>query len=218
MKALVIDSGGRGDALCWTLKNDSRVKKVFCAPGNSGMKRNGISQLNARTPEEIVSAALREKIDLAVGGAEAPLSAGIADLFRKNNIPIIGSSREATILETSKGYTDLLCRELGVPVPEFEIFEEKESAKKYIDSRPYEIVVKCDGLAAGKGAIVCADRAEAHRAIDLIFERQKSGDWGGNSVVSPKKNFWPRIVFLLCHRRIYFNATSGSPRLQTGAR
>ncbi|HLM83689.1 MAG TPA: phosphoribosylamine--glycine ligase [Candidatus Bathyarchaeia archaeon] len=184
----MIDRGGRGDALCWKLKNDPRVKKVFCAPGNGGMARNGISILkSARTPEEIVAAALREKIDLAVGGAEAPLSAGMADLFRKNKIPIIGPNQEATILESSKGYTDLLCRELGVPVPEFELFEDSVSAKKYIDSRPYEVVVKCDGLAAGKGAVVCASREEAHRAVDLIFERQASGDWGGNSVVVQKR-------------------------------
>ena len=195
MKVLVIDSGGRGDALCWKLKNDPRVSEVFCAPGNGGMKRNGISLLNARTPEEIVSAARRGKVDLAIGGAEAPLSAGVSDLFRKNKIPIIGPSGEATILETSKGYTDILCRELGIPVPEFEIFEEKEAAKKYIDSQPYEVVVKCDGLAAGKGAIVCADKTEAHHAVDLVFERQKSGDWGGKSVVIQKRIYGRELSF-----------------------
>jgi phosphoribosylamine--glycine ligase len=159
------------------------------------MKRNGVALLNARSPAEIVSAALHEKIDLVVGGAEAPLSAGVADLFRENNIPIIGPSREATILETSKGYTDILCRELGIPVPEFEIFEEQASAKKYIDSKPYEVVVKCDGLAAGKGAIVCADKAEDHRAVDLVFERQKSGDWGGKSIVIQKRIFGRELSF-----------------------
>jgi phosphoribosylamine---glycine ligase len=196
MKVLVIDSGGRGDALCWTLKNDHRVSEVFCAPGNGGMKRNGIESLKyARTPEEIMAAAIEKKIDLAVGGAEGPLSAGVADLFRKNNIPLIGPSREATILETSKGYTDLLCHELGIPVPEFEIFKEKESAKKYIDSKYYEVVVKCDGLAAGKGAIVCADKAEAHRAVDLVFERQQKKEWGGNSVIIQKRIYGRELSF-----------------------
>jgi phosphoribosylamine---glycine ligase len=196
MKILVIDSGGRGDALCWKLKNDPRVKEVFCAPGNGGMQKNGIEILKyARTPDEIIAAAIEKKIDLAVGGSEAPLSAGIADLFRKNNIPIIGPSREATILETSKGYTDLLCRDLGIPVPEFEIFKEKEAAKKYIDSRSYEVVVKCDGLAAGKGAIVCASHEEAHRAVDLVFEHQKVGDWSGNSVVVQKRIFGRELSF-----------------------
>jgi phosphoribosylamine--glycine ligase len=196
MKVLVIDSGGRGDALCWKLKNDSRVSEVFCAPGNGGMKKNGIEILKyARTPDEIIAAAIEKKIDFAVGGAEGPLSAGIANLFRKNNIPIIGPSREATILESSKGYTDVLCHELGVPVPEFEVFAEKESAKKYIDSKPYQVVVKCDGLAAGKGAIVCADKAEAHRAADLIFERQQSGDWSGNSVVVQRRILGQELSF-----------------------
>jgi phosphoribosylamine--glycine ligase len=196
MKVLVIDSGGRGDALCWTLKNDPRISEVFCAPGNGGMERNGIEILKyARTPDEIIAAAIEKKIDLAVGGAEGPLSAGIADLFRKNNIPIIGPSKEATILETSKGYTDILCRELGIPVPEFEVFADIESAKKYIDSRPYQVVVKCDGLAAGKGAIVCADKAEAHRAVNLVSERQKAGDWSGSSVVIQKRIFGRELSF-----------------------
>jgi phosphoribosylamine---glycine ligase len=188
MKALVIDSGGRGDALCWKLKNDSRAGEVFCAPGNGGMKRNGVNILKqARTPEEILQAAMENRVDLAVGGAEAPLSAGIADLFRKNGIPLLGPSKEATILETSKGYTDILCHELGIPVPEFEIFEDKDAAKKYIDSRPYAVVVKCDGLAAGKGAIVCDAREEAHRAVDLVFEKQQTGEWSGKSVVIQKR-------------------------------
>jgi phosphoribosylamine--glycine ligase len=102
MKILVIDSGGRGDALGWNLKNDPRVSQVFCAPGNGGMIRNGITILrDSRTPEKIVAAAKKEKIDLAIGGAEAPLSAGITDLFQKSNIPIIGPGKDATILETS---------------------------------------------------------------------------------------------------------------------
>lgn len=202
MKVLVIDSGGRGDALCWKLKNDPRVSKVFCAPGNKGMIRNRISLLSARTPEEILSAALRERIDLAVGGAEGPLSAGIADLFREKNIPIIGPSREATVLESSKGFTDHLCRELGIPVPEFEVFGDGISAKKYIDSRSYEIVVKCDGLAAGKGAIVCTNRKEAYQAVDLVFERQKSGDWGGKEVVIQERIYGRELSF--------FYATDGN--------
>jgi phosphoribosylamine---glycine ligase len=195
MKTLIIDSGGRGDALCWALKKDPRISRVFCAPGNGGMQKNEISVINARTPEEIVAAALEHKIDLAIGGAEAPLSAGIADLLRKKNIPIIGPARAATILETSKGYTDLLCRELGIPVPEFEIFRDPEDAKQYINSKKYKFVVKCDGLAAGKGALVCESRDEAHRAIDLVFERQKSGDWSGDSVVIQKRIFGRELSF-----------------------
>jgi len=159
MKILILDSGGRGDALSWCLKQDSRVEKVFCLPGNVGMEKNGIIvRSDCRTPEEIVEFAMAEKIDLAVGGSEGILSAGAADIFEKNSIPFVGPKKEACILESSKGYTDILCREVGVPVPEFEIFDDPEKAKEYIKDLPYEVVVKCDGLAEGKGAIVCSSQ------------------------------------------------------------
>jgi phosphoribosylamine--glycine ligase len=193
---MIIDSGGRGDALGWAIKRDPRVKKVYCIPGNAGMEKNGlIINTRARTPEEIVQFALEQKINLAIGGAESFLSAGIVDVFEKNNIPIVGPKKEATILESSKGYTDLLCRELGVPVPEFEIFENPGDAKKYIDSLPYKVVVKCDGLAAGKGALVCETKDEAYRAVELVFEKQKSGEWGGSSIVIQKRIYGRELSF-----------------------
>jgi phosphoribosylamine---glycine ligase len=193
---MIIDSGGRGDALGWSVKQDPRVKEVFCVPGNAGMEKNGIIiNTSARTPEEIVKFALEQKIDLAIAGAESFLSAGIVDIFEKNNIPIVGPKQEATILESSKGYTDLLCRELGIPVPEFEIFDDPSKANDYINSLPYAVVVKCDGLAAGKGAIVCENRDEAIRAIDLVFEKQKLGEWGGNDVVVQKRIYGRELSF-----------------------
>jgi phosphoribosylamine---glycine ligase len=193
---MIIDSGGRGDALGWASKQDPRVKEVFCVPGNAGMEKNGIIiNTNTRTPEEILQFALEQKIDLAIAGAESFLSAGIVDIFEKNNIPIVGPRKEATILESSKGYTDLLCREIDVPVPEFEIFENPADAKTYINSLQYTLVVKCDGLAAGKGAIVCETKAEALRAVDLVFEKQKTGEWSGTSVVIQKRIYGRELSF-----------------------
>ncbi|MDI6777958.1 MAG: phosphoribosylamine--glycine ligase [Patescibacteria group bacterium] len=196
MKILILDSGGRGDALGWCFKNDSRVKEVFCLPGNAGMKKNGIIvRPDLRAPEEIARFALSEKIDLAVGGSEGILSAGIADVFEARGIPIVGPKKDATILESSKGYTDLLCREIGVPVPEFEIFENPDDAKAYINSLQYTIVVKCDGLAEGKGAIVCENAKEAREAVDRVFEMQRIGKWGGKSVVIQKRIFGRELSF-----------------------
>jgi phosphoribosylamine--glycine ligase len=196
MKILILDSGGRGDALAWTVKQDPRVREVFCLPGNAGMEKNGIVvKQDLRDPEDLARFALEEKIDLTIGGAEGILSAGVVDVFEKYKIPIIGPKKEATILESSKGYTDLLCREVGVPVPEFEIFEEAEKAKDYIKTLPYSVVVKCDGLAAGKGAIVCENKDEAYRAVDLVFEKQKSGEWSGKNAVIQKRIFGRELSF-----------------------
>ena len=196
MKILILDSGGRGDALGWCFRQDPRVREVFCLPGNVGMKKNRIiSKPKIRTSEEMARFAREQKIDLAVGGAEGILSAGVADVFEEYKIPIVGPKKEATILESSKGYTDLLCRELGIPVPEFEIFEDAEKAKGYIKSLPYTVVVKCDGLAEGKGAIVCENAKEACQAVDRVFEMQRIGKWGGKSVVIQKRVFGRELSF-----------------------
>lgn len=196
LKILILDSGGRGDAIGWCFKQDPRVAEVICAPGNAGMVKNGIiSKNHLRELEDIAKFAKDEKIDFAVGGAEGPLSAGAADIFEKYGIPIVGPKKEATILESSKGYMDLLCREVGVPVPEFEIFEDPAAAKDYINSLPYSVVVKCDGLAEGKGAIVCDTKEEAGKAVDLVFENQKIGKWGGKSVVVQKRIFGRELSF-----------------------
>jgi len=196
MKILILDSGGRGDALGWCFKQDPRVREVFCLPGNAGMKKNGIiARPEIRDPESMARFALEEKIDLAVGGAEGILSAGVVDIFEKHKIPIIGPKYEATILESSKGYTDLLCRELDVPVPEFEIFKNPNDAKAYIKSLQYTVVVKCDGLAEGKGAIICEDAKEACEAVDRVFEMQKIGKWGGESVVVQKRIYGRELSF-----------------------
>ncbi|MDD5489979.1 MAG: phosphoribosylamine--glycine ligase [Candidatus Moranbacteria bacterium] len=196
MKILVLDSGGRGDALGWCFWHDPRVKKVFCLPGNAGMEKNGlIVQPDLRTPEEIARFALAEKIDLAVGGSEGILSAGIVDIFEKYKIPIVGPKKVATVLESSKGYTDILCRELSVPVPEFEIFESADEAKAYIHSLQYTVVVKCDGLAEGKGAIVCDSQKQAREAVDRVFEMQRIGKWGGKSVIIQKRIYGRELSF-----------------------
>jgi phosphoribosylamine---glycine ligase len=196
MRILILDSGGRGDALAWCFKQDPRVKKVFCAPGNAGMEKNGIIvKPGIRDPEEIAKFACEQKIDLAVGGSEGILSAGIVNIFEKYNIPIVGPKKEACILESSKSYTDLLCHEFNIPVPQFEIFENSEEAKKYIKSQAYKVVVKCDGLAEGKGAIVCENKEDAYLAVDKVFEMQKIGKWKGKSVIVQKRIYGRELSF-----------------------
>ena len=195
MRVLVVDSGGRGHAIAWQFKNDPNVKEVICAPGNSGIARE-IRCENARTNEEILDLAKREKVDLTFVGPESSLTKGIVDLFSAEKMPIVGPQQKAAILEGSKAYTKLLCREIGVPVPEFEVFEDPGPAQDYVKHLGHPVVVKADGLAQGKGSIVCSNEEEALRAIDQLMVEKAFGD-AGSKVVIEKRLFGSEISFFV---------------------
>ena len=175
MKVLVVDSGGRGHSIAWQFKNDPHVKEVICAPGNAGMARE-IRCENARKNDEILELSRLEKVDLVFVGPERQLSEGIVDLFLTEKIPIIGPTKKASILEGSKAYTKLLCRDTGVPVAEFEVFDNPERAKDYVKCVHYPVVVKADGLAQGKGSIVCSNHEEAFQTIDRLMVEKVFGE------------------------------------------
>jgi phosphoribosylamine--glycine ligase len=182
VKVLVVDSGGRGHSIAWQFKNDPHVGEVICAPGNAGIARE-IRCENARTNNEILDFARRNKVDLVFIGPERQLSEGIVDLFLKEQIPIVGPTQKASILEGSKAYTKLLCRDIGVPVAEFEVFDEHEKAKDYIDHVKYPVVVKADGLAQGKGSIVCSNNDDAFQAVDRLMVEKIFGESGQKVVI-----------------------------------
>lgn len=195
MKVLVVDSGGRGHAIAWTFKNDPHVREVICAPGNAGIARE-IRCENARSNEEILALAKSERVDLVFVGPESPLTNGLVDLVAAEKIPIVGPYRRASILEGSKAYTKRLCREVGVPVADFEVFDDPEAAKDYVRAVDYPVVVKADGLAQGKGSVVCSDREQAVRAVEHIMIEKEFGD-AGNTVVIEKRLFGTEISFFL---------------------
>ena len=195
MKVLVVDSGGRGHAIAWQFKNDPNVKEVICAPGNPGIARE-IRCENARTNEEILELAKRERVYLTFIGPESPLTKGIVDLFSAEDMPIVGPRQRAAILEGSKAYTKLLCREIGVPVPEFEVFDDPGLAKDYVTHLGHPVVVKADGLAQGKGSIVCSNEEDAVRAIDQLMVEKAFGD-AGSKVVIEKRLFGTEISFFV---------------------
>ncbi|NWF97624.1 MAG: phosphoribosylamine--glycine ligase [Nitrospirae bacterium] len=195
MKVLVVDSGGRGHSIAWQFKNDPNVKEVICAPGNAGIATE-IRCENARTNEEFLLLAKKEKVDLTFVGPESPLTNGIVDLFNSEKMPIVGPQKRAAILEGSKAYTKLLCREIGVPVAEFEVFDNPDFAKDYIKKIGYPVVVKADGLAAGKGSIVCSNTDEALNAIEQIMIKKEFGE-AGNKVVIEKRLFGTEISFFV---------------------
>ncbi len=195
MKVLVVDSGGRGHSIAWQFKNDPHVKEVICAPGNAGIARE-IRCENARKNEEILELARLEKVDLVFIGPERQLSEGIVDLFLTEKIPIIGPTKKASILEGSKAYTKLLCRDLGIPVAEFEVFDNPEKAKDYVKYIHYPVVVKADGLAQGKGSIVCSNNEEAFQTIDRLMVEKVFGE-AGQKVVIEKRLYGIEISYFL---------------------
>ena len=195
MKVLVVDSGGRGHSIAWQFKNDPNVKEVICAPGNAGIALE-IRCENARKNEEILELAKREKVDLVFIGPERQLSEGIVDLFLKEDIPIVGPAKRASILEGSKAYTKLLCREIGVPVAEFEVFTDHERTRDYVKHQNYPVVVKADGLAQGKGSIVCSNNEEAFQAIDRLMVEKVFGE-AGQKVVIEKRLYGIEISYFV---------------------
>src|SRR4030043_2244400 len=193
MKVLVVYSGGRGHSIAWQFKNDPYVKEVICAPGNAGIARE-IRCENARRNDEILDLVKRNKGDLVFIGPERQLSEGIVDLFLTEQIPIIGPTKKASILEGSKAYTKLLCRNTGVPVADFEVFEDPERATDYVKYVNYPVVVKADGLAQGKGSIVCSNNEEAFQAINRLMIEKVFGE-AGQKVVIEKRLYGTEISY-----------------------
>jgi phosphoribosylamine---glycine ligase len=184
MKLLVIGSGGREHAIAWRLAQSPRVQKVFVAPGNGGTAReNGLE--NVAIPEigKLAQFALAEGIHLTVVGPEAPLAEGIVDLFRSKGLRIFGPTRACAQLESSKQFAKEFMTRHRIPTAAFASFDEAGPAHAYVEARGAPIVVKADGLAAGKGVIVAASRDEAHRAIDQILVERAMGAAGSRVVI-----------------------------------
>jgi phosphoribosylamine---glycine ligase len=184
MKLLVIGSGGREHALAWKLAQSPRVQKVLVAPGNGGTAtENGLENVAITGIPELVAFAKKEKIQLTVVGPEAPLAAGVVDAFRDAGLRIFGPTRAAAQLESSKDFAKSFMTRHGIPTALHRTFERAEDAKAFVTERGAPIVVKADGLAAGKGVVVAASVAEAHAAIDQIMTARSLGDAGARVVV-----------------------------------
>lgn len=184
MKVLVIGSGGREHAIVWKIAQSKLVDKVYCAPGNGGIA--GIAEcvdIAADDTEELLKFALNKGIELTVVGPEAPLSLGIVDSFERNGLRVFGPCRQGAMLESSKAFSkDFMIRN-KIPTAEYKVYYEAEKAKQEIDSFGYPVVVKADGLAAGKGVIIAQNREEAIAAIDDILTDKKFGEAGSRIVV-----------------------------------
>ncbi|MEO9295519.1 MAG: phosphoribosylamine--glycine ligase [Nitrososphaera sp.] len=212
---LIIGSGGREHALGWKLSQSPQVKKVYFAPGNGGTSENiDIKQTDI---EKLVSFAKKFGRDcLAVVGPEDSLSLGIADAFAREGLRLFGPSKEAAMLESSKVFAKEFMSKAGIPTASFATFSDARGAKDYIRGQNKPLVVKADGLAAGKGVIVCDDAAQAIDAVDKIMVGKEFGDAGGRVVIEERLSGEEASFIALCdgkaimplassqdHKRIY---------------
>lgn len=188
MKLLVIGSGGREHALAWRLAKSPGLQKIYVAPGNAGTARHAshaslVENLPLTEPAALADFAEREKIHLTVVGPEAPLAAGLVNLFRARGLKIFGPTREAAQLESSKDFAKRFMARHAIPTAAFETFTDAAAAHAYAEAKGAPIVIKADGLAAGKGVIVAETLAEAHRAIDDMLSGNALGAAGARLVI-----------------------------------
>ncbi|MEM7570093.1 MAG: phosphoribosylamine--glycine ligase [Pseudomonadota bacterium] len=198
MNILVIGGGGREAALCWKLQQSPQVEALYCAPGNAGIAAHAACQALDAGDHGAVIAFCRDKaIDLVVIGPEAPLVAGLADDLKSAGIPAFGPSSVAAQLEGSKGYTKDLCKEASIPTAAYERFTTAAAAKAYLMDQPTPIVIKADGLAAGKGVTIAYSRPQALAAVEDCF-RGRFGDAGAEVVIEAFLEGEEASFFALC--------------------
>jgi phosphoribosylamine--glycine ligase len=184
MKILVVGSGGREHALAWKIAQSPRIQTVFVAPGNGGTALDQrLENINITDPAALADFVEREHVALTVVGPETPLAAGIVNLFRDRGLKIFGPTREAAQLESSKDFAKSFMQRHHIPTAEYQTFSDVSAAHQYIDQKGAPIVIKADGLAAGKGVVVAMTIEEAHGAVDMMLSDNRLGDAGARVVI-----------------------------------
>lgn len=212
MKLLVIGSGGREHALAWHLAKTSGLQKIYVAPGNAGTAHEAeLQNVDLTDPHALADFAEQEHIHLTIVGPEAPLAAGVVNIFRARGLKVFGPTREAAQLESSKDFAKRFMARHNIPTAAFASFTERAEAHAYVDSQGAPIVVKADGLAAGKGVVVATTLAEAHDAIDrmlagagarVVIEEFLDGEEASFIVMVDGKNVLP-LASSQDHKRIF---------------
>ncbi|TFW30215.1 phosphoribosylamine--glycine ligase [Massilia arenosa] len=184
MKILVVGSGGREHALAWKLAQSERVQLVYVAPGNGGTARdNRLQNIDITDPTALADFVQQDGVALTVVGPEVPLAAGIVNIFRARGLKIFGPTREAAQLESSKDFAKAFMQRHGIPTAQYQTFSDAHHAHAYVNMHGAPIVIKADGLAAGKGVVVAMSVDEAHQAIDHMLSDNRFGDAGARIVI-----------------------------------
>lgn len=184
MRILVVGSGGREHAIVWSLRKSKQVEKVYCAPGNAGIAELAeCVPLGEQQFAELAQFALEKSVDLVVVGPEAPLFAGLVDYLQDKGLKVFGPRKEAAIIEGSKVFAKQLMKKYNIPTAAYESFTDYEAARDYLHKQSLPIVIKADGLAAGKGVTVAATREEAEQALRDIMIDKVFGDAGTQVVI-----------------------------------
>ncbi len=184
MQVLIVGGGGREHALAWKIKQSPSVDRIFCAPGNAGTALCAENlNLAADDIEGLLAFAEKNNIGLTVVGPEQPLVAGIVDRFQENSLRIFGPSAKAAELEGSKAFSKDMMKQYGIPTGDYRVFHSAEEARVYAGKQSDPLVVKADGLAAGKGVLLCANGDEAAQGIQSIMEEKAFGDAGNKIVI-----------------------------------
>lgn len=184
MKVMIIGGGGREHALAWKVAQNKSISRVYVAPGNAGTALNpDMVNVPISKVDELVAFAQQEQIELTIVGPEAPLSQGVVDAFRAHGLRIFGPSQAAAQLESSKDFAKAFMVRHHIPTAAYETFTDAKAAHAYVDKQGAPIVIKADGLAAGKGVVVAMELAEAHQAIDAMLADNKLGSAGARVVI-----------------------------------
>lgn len=187
MKILVIGSGGREHALVWKLSQSRHLPQIFCAPGNAGTAQLAVNvPIKAGDVEALLEFARRENIDLTIVGSEEPLTLGVVDRFMQHGLKIFGPTAAAAEIESSKIFAKRLMKKYGVPTAAFGDFDDAEAAATFIRRHDRPMVIKADGLAAGKGVLVCDSVEESLHAVDIVMRDKKFGPAGERVVVEER--------------------------------
>ena len=184
MKVLIVGSGGREHAIAWKVAQSPRVEKIYCAPGNAGIEEYAqCVDIGAMEFEKLAAFAKEEQIDLTVIGMDDPLVGGVVDVFEREGLRVFGPRKNAAVLEGSKAFSKDLMKKYGIPTAAYENFTDPKAALAYLETAKFPIVLKADGLALGKGVLICQNLEEAKAGVREIMEDKKFGSAGNTMVI-----------------------------------
>ena len=183
MKVLIVGSGGREHAIAWKVSQSKKVDKIYCAPGNAGIAQIAeCVDIGAMEFDKLVAFAKEKAIDLTVIGMDDPLVGGVVDAFEKEGLRVFGPRKNAAILEGSKAFSKDLMKKYNIPTAAYENFDSPEKALEYLKTAKFPIVLKADGLALGKGVLICMTREEAEEGVKTLMLDKQFGN-AGNTIV-----------------------------------